>query len=519
MKPTTLSDTGPLGALDPVILEVRTRFVADFPMRCDAAAELIERAWVADDRAEAARSLRAMAHRLAGLAGIVGFSRVSTLASNLEDAAGSVETGVGDPTGARDILESLRTAFAQELAGRDASGGVVEPGTARGHILLAEDDPDQRAIVVRHLSQAGYEVEAVDDGPLVFDAARAMSPAVLLLDVEMPGLDGYSVCREMKADPDLSRVPVIFMTTRARLDDRVAGLALGADDYLVKPVDPRELVIRLERAISRDLSRAEAAVDGGVLSYEDFVPVARQRLAQGTAALVLIRTTPERVARVLSRVRDEVRRADLVATFDRSHGVVLLPETDAVTARNRVAEIVQGLHDRGLEDVAAGVSTAGQPGAAGLDALLAEADRALAEARCFGRLASLAGERPPVSQRSATRSVLVADDDPDVARIVDATFRAAGYETSLAFDGAAALDALNTATADLLILDLMMPVVSGFEVLGRLAHQERRPKVIVLSARDREDDVTRAFEAGADDYVVKPFNPQELLARVARLLR
>ena len=136
MKPTTLSDTVPLGALDPFILEVRTRFVADFPVRCDAAAELIERAWVADDRAEAARSLRAMAHRLAGLAGIVGFSRVSTLASNLEDAAGSVETGVGDPTGARDILESLRTAFAQELAGRDASGGVVEPGTATSALRL-----------------------------------------------------------------------------------------------------------------------------------------------------------------------------------------------------------------------------------------------------------------------------------------------------------------------------------------------------------------------------------------------
>jgi DNA-binding response OmpR family regulator len=90
----------------------------------------------------------------------------------------------------------------------------------------------------------------------------------------------------------------------------------------------------------------------------------------------------------------------------------------------------------------------------------------------------------------------------------------------LAFDGVEALASLEQNRPEVLILDLMMPKLGGFDLLSRLRDREGpRPRVIVLSARGREEDVTRAFDLGADDYVTKPFNPQELLARVARLLR
>ncbi len=115
--------------------------------------------------------------------------------------------------------------------------------------------------------------------------------------------------------------------------------------------------------------------------------------------------------------------------------------------------------------------------------------------------------------------VVLADDDPDVVRIVDAQMRHAGYRTTVVFDGVAAVEAVASQKPALLVLDLMMPKQTGFMVLRQLQAMAAPPRIIVLSGRGREEDVMRAFDFGADDYVTKPFNPQELMARVARLLR
>jgi DNA-binding response OmpR family regulator len=90
----------------------------------------------------------------------------------------------------------------------------------------------------------------------------------------------------------------------------------------------------------------------------------------------------------------------------------------------------------------------------------------------------------------------------------------------LTFDGQQALDAIGQHSPDLLLLDLMMPRLTGFDVLTEIRRRGwKKPPVVVISARGRETDVTRAFELGADDYLTKPFGPQELLARLSRLMR
>jgi two-component system response regulator MprA len=115
--------------------------------------------------------------------------------------------------------------------------------------------------------------------------------------------------------------------------------------------------------------------------------------------------------------------------------------------------------------------------------------------------------------------ILVVDDEPAVREAVDRALRLEGYETELAADGAQALDALADRTPDALVLDVLMPHVDGLEVCRRLRAAGDRTPVLVLTARDAVPDRVRGLDAGADDYLVKPFALEELLARRRALLR
>ena len=116
--------------------------------------------------------------------------------------------------------------------------------------------------------------------------------------------------------------------------------------------------------------------------------------------------------------------------------------------------------------------------------------------------------------------ILIADDDPDILELVSFRLERAGYEVLQARNGEEAVQVAIVRRPDLAILDVMMPRLDGYEATRRLReHDEtRRMPVILLTARVQEDDIARGFEAGADDYVKKPFSPQELKARVQAVL-
>ncbi|HEY0096365.1 MAG TPA: ATP-binding protein, partial [Archangium sp.] len=127
---------------------------------------------------------------------------------------------------------------------------------SRGHILLADDNADMREYV-RRLLEGPYTVEAVENGTRALEAARARPPDLLLSDVMMPGLDGFGLLRELKADSRTAAVPVILLSARAGEEAKVEGLEAGADDYLVKPFGARELVARVEGAVKAARAQAE----------------------------------------------------------------------------------------------------------------------------------------------------------------------------------------------------------------------------------------------------------------------
>jgi two-component system response regulator MprA len=127
--------------------------------------------------------------------------------------------------------------------------------TPLGHVLLAEDDRGVRESLVRALTFEGYEVEAVTDGAQALEAVTARQPDVVVLDVMMPYVDGLTVCRQLR---DRYRtLPILMLTARHEVSDRVAGLDAGADDYVVKPFALGELFARL-RALLRRTSLSDS---------------------------------------------------------------------------------------------------------------------------------------------------------------------------------------------------------------------------------------------------------------------
>ncbi len=133
-----------------------------------------------------------------------------------------------------------------------------------GHVLVLDDDPTVTDVVRRYLERGGYHVRTASDGQAGLADALVDPPALLVLDLMLPGLDGLEVFRRLRGEHP---VPVVMLTARGDESDRVAGLELGADDYLTKPFSPRELVLR----VSAVLRRAAPAAARGLLTDGDLV--------------------------------------------------------------------------------------------------------------------------------------------------------------------------------------------------------------------------------------------------------
>jgi DNA-binding response OmpR family regulator len=122
---------------------------------------------------------------------------------------------------------------------------------SQDRILVADDDGDIRDLVVFKLTQAGYDVEAVQDGAAAFQSIEASPPRLAILDVMMPGLSGIDVLRKVRADERLKDLEVILLTAKSRDIDVDAGFATGASDYVIKPFSPRELLHRVNALVAR----------------------------------------------------------------------------------------------------------------------------------------------------------------------------------------------------------------------------------------------------------------------------
>jgi DNA-binding response OmpR family regulator len=158
----------------------------------------------------------------------------------------------------------------------------MEAGT-HGTVLVIEDDPRTVELIATYLEREGFDALTAGDGKLGLQKIRIHKPILVILDIMLPGMDGWDICREMRRFTD---VPVIMLTARGDEIDRISGLTLGADDYVVKPFSPRELMARVRAILRRSGPPRESA--SNLLTCEDLVldPVKR-RVTIGGRALSL----------------------------------------------------------------------------------------------------------------------------------------------------------------------------------------------------------------------------------------
>ncbi len=160
---------------------------------------------------------------------------------------------------------------------------------ASPHILVVDDEPSIREVVALYLQREGFSVDAVSDGPSALARASARRPDLVVLDLMLPALDGFEVCRRLR---EAGPVPVIMLTAKGAEADRVSGLETGADDYVVKPFSPRELVARV-RAVLRRVNQVTPATDpsAGPLEFSDLRidPRSRAVTARGGAIALTVR--------------------------------------------------------------------------------------------------------------------------------------------------------------------------------------------------------------------------------------
>jgi len=145
----------------------------------------------------------------------------------------------------------------QPVEFHERPGNSSSPAAFRPVIFVVEDDEDIARLISHNLQAAGFEVQSFVSGASVLTEAVREMPALFLLDVMLPGTDGFELCRHIRQTPALSAIPIIFLTAKTGEADRVKGLELGGDDYITKPFSPRELVARI-RSVLRGLGQVPA---------------------------------------------------------------------------------------------------------------------------------------------------------------------------------------------------------------------------------------------------------------------
>jgi CheY-like chemotaxis protein/signal transduction histidine kinase len=362
-------------------------------------------------------------------------------------------------------------------------------------VLIIDDDPMVQHLVRGQLEAEQFRVVSASDGVEGLTLAREIRPTVIILDIHLPRLDGWTVLAELKSDPVLSQIPVVMMSVE---EQRARGYSFGACEYLVKPVEPDQLVAVVRRAIlpsagdvlivdddeatremvSRHLRHAGYST---VEARDGEEALLRARvLVPGLVILDLLMPGVDGFE-VLRTIRSEGMRMPVVVLT----GKVLAAEEERIL-REGLARIVQ-------------------KGGTALDNVVREAKQLLMAKR--------------VVERGRLPRILYVEDSPQNRDIVR-RYLVNDYEVIEAEDGEHGVERAVRDAPDLILMDLSLPRLDGWEATRRIKANAaiKHIPVVALTAHAGREDQTRATEAGCVDYITKPIERDVLLGAIKKHL-
>lgn len=174
------------------------------------------------------------------------------------------------------------------------------------HILVVDDDRRIRDLTARYLSEQGFNVVTANDAADARDKMKSLAFDLLVLDIMMPGENGLELTASLRAESD---VPILLLTARTETEDRIAGLQTGADDYLTKPFEPKELVLRIQSILKRVRPAERAAPQRRVIKFGEFLfELDRRRLFRGAEPVYLTEAETDLLAELATRAGEVVSR-------------------------------------------------------------------------------------------------------------------------------------------------------------------------------------------------------------------
>jgi PAS domain S-box-containing protein len=385
----------------------------------------------------------------------------------------------------------------------------------RRRILVVDDNSANRKLAVCALEGAGCEVIAVDCGEDALASIRDARPDVVLMDVQLPGLDGLEVTRRIRADPEFANVRIIAVTAYAMKGDRELALAAGCDGYITKPIDPITLpddiasLVGWRSAPSTAEEEPSARASGGrrrVLVVEDNPATCRLYRAALEDAGYEVRDV-DSGADALA----EVRRA----TPDAIVQDLVLPD---IEGRELALQLRRLLGERAVPIVCVSGFLAhlddGETAGAGFSAVLV---KPIDPFQLVETLAACLDPSPPEPSGGSGSRVLVVDDDPVQRRLVSAWLVGAGHRVSTASDGDEGLVAALRERPDVIVSDVLMPRVDGYSFCLSVrndARVEATPIVLISSAHHDPVDAAMATNAGASAYLSRGEGMEVLLETI-----
>lgn len=412
-------------------------------------------------------------------------------------------------------------------------------------VLAIDDDPLFLEQLEAFIVPLGTSFTGVTEPEALWSALQSQDPDLLLLDIDMPEIDGLALCRAVRSDPRFQELPVVFITGNLSPEVRREAYEAGGEDYITKSISGAELRIRIAARLRRVRTARRADRDGltgllsrapGVKALEHLLKLAERRELPVSLAIIDVDhfklvndrfghpVGDEVLAKLANHLRQSLRGEDVVARWGGEEFVVGLFLATKAQAAQRLriclaewtALTLVAKEGEFHSSFSAGVAQFPHDGR-GLDALYAAADRALYEAK---KERGKVQEFVPQGEASDPLDVILVEDDHPLGTVLMEAFAEQGWRAKWFQDGAEAADVLLDAERPLnpsvLVIDRELPTLDGVELVRRLSSAGlcRRHRVIIVSAKLSRAEIEQLLDLGVFDHLSKPFSLPVLMRRI-----